>query len=170
MTTSRAPRRPVTSIEETVEPKAGCGPAALPTLLKPHLSVASQAFTHIDTRPIWEIASGRYGMDRTRPPGERWHWQSFPPCRKILDAWKKPSHQCKQICIQAGSQTWKTAMMLICAAWSVKHRPVPKLWLTAKDDLAKDISMERLIPTLERSPDLRDLLLDGRLAHVERAQ
>jgi len=132
-------------------------------LLPDHYSPAKRAFQHIDTRKIWEVATGRYGMDRTRPPGERWHWESFPPCKQILDAWQAPSHQVRQVVIRAGSQTWKTAVMLIALAWSIKHRPVPKLWLTAKDDLAKDISMERLIPTLQRSPDLKDLLLDGRL-------
>lgn len=101
-------------------------------------------------------------MDRTRPPGERWRWISFPPCKGILDAWQKPAYQTQQIVCRAGSQTWKTAIMLMALAWSTKHRPVPKLWLTAKDDLAKDISQDRIHPTLERSPDLVDLLLYGK--------
>ncbi len=132
-------------------------------ILKEHGEIAAQVIRPIDTRPIWQIMSGRAGMDRTRPPGERWHAESFPPCKKILDAWQAPAHVIKQLVIRAGSQTWKTAMMLIALAWSIKHRPVPKLWLTAKDDLAKDISMDRLIPTLQRSPDLVNLLLEGRL-------
>jgi hypothetical protein len=115
----------------------------------------------INDAPIWAVMDGRAGMDRTRPPGERWHLATSPWFKKILDAWQDP--QVQEIVVRAGSQTWKTTLFLLALAWSVKHRPVPKLWLTAKDDLAKDISQDRIQPTLERSPDLADLLLDNRL-------
>lgn len=115
----------------------------------------------INTEPIWRVMDGRAGMDRTRPPGERWHLVTSPWFKKILDCWQRSEVQ--EIVVRAGSQTWKTTLFLLALAWSVRHRPVPKLWLTAKDDLAKDISQDRIQPTLERSPDLCDLLLDNRL-------
>ena len=130
-------------------------------LCKQITSVVPQAIRRIDTRKIWEIASGRVGMDRTRPLGERWHAITFPPAKKILDAWQAPAYQVQEVVTRAGSQTWKSAIHMIALAWSVKFRPGPKLWLTAKDDLARDIS-DRIHSTLERSPDLKDLLLYGK--------
>jgi hypothetical protein len=130
-------------------------------MLQEHLDVHYQVARRLDTRRIWEIADGRYGMDRTRPPGERWHVVTMPWCRKIYDHWQDAGVQ--ELCVRAGSQTWKTTMFLIACAWSIRYRAVPKLWITAKDDLAKDLSQERLQPTLQRSPDLKDLLFDNRL-------
>ena len=132
------------------------------TELHEHATVLHQAWQSVDTRPIWQIADGRFGMDRTRPAGERWRVVSCPWSKKILDKWQAPSSDIAQIVLRAGSQTWKTAIMLMALAWSVKHRPVPKLWLTVDDTKAKDVSLDRIHPTLERSPDLSDLLLYGK--------
>jgi|GEM_PF-3884667 len=67
-----------------------------------------------------------------------------------------------ELVLKAGSQTWKTGIMLIALAWSMKHRPGTKLWMTADDGLSKDIS-DRIIPTLERCPDVAGLILPGRI-------
>lgn len=130
-------------------------------VLSTHAGILVDAAQPINTLPIWAVMDGKAGMDRTRPPGERWHLATSPWFKKVLDAWQDAKIQ--EIVVRAGSQTWKTTLFLLALAWSVKHRPVPKLWLTAKDDLAKDISQDRIQPTLERSPDLADLLLDNRL-------
>lgn len=131
------------------------------TLLPEHAAAIRAALPSRDRRPIWEVANGRYGMDRTRPAGERWQLSRTPWLRGVLDAFQ--SDETREIILMAGSQCAKTSPMLIALAWSVKHAPAPTLWITGDDNLAKDASMERITPTLERCPDAAPLLLNNRL-------
>jgi phage terminase large subunit GpA-like protein len=130
-------------------------------ILPEHREALLAALPVRDRRPIWQIADGRYGMDRTRPAGERWQLSRTPWWKQPLDDFKDDA--VREIVIMAGSQCSKTAGMLVALAWAVKHSPAPMLWITGNDDLAKDASQERVTPTLERSPDSAPLLLNNRL-------
>lgn len=130
-------------------------------ILVEHREALLSALPQRDRRPIWQIADGRYGMDRTRPAGEKWQLSRTPWWKQPLDDFK--SDDVREIVIMAGSQCSKTAGMLTALAWAVKHSPAPMLWITGNDDLAKDASQERVAPTLERCPDAAPLLLNNRL-------
>jgi phage terminase large subunit GpA-like protein len=111
--------------------------------------------------PVWKVADGRYGMDRTRPAGARWELQRTPWCRQILDDFK--NDEVREIVLMGPSQGAKTAPCLIALAWACAFDPAPTLWITGNDELAKDASQERIQPTLERCPDTAPLLLNNRL-------
>ena len=130
-------------------------------ILAEHREALFAALPERDRRPIWLIADGRYGMDRTRPAGERWQLSRTPWWKQPLDDFR--NDDVREIVIMAGSQCSKTAGMLVALAWAVKHNPSPVLWITGNDDLAKDASQERVTPTLERCPDVMPLLLNNRL-------
>lgn len=130
-------------------------------VLTEHTTAASAGWVRRDTRPIWQAADNRYGMDRTRGHGEKWQVSRTPWAKQILEDVQNP--QVREVVLMAGSQCAKTAPMLITLAWSCANRPSPKLWVTGNDDLAKDASMERIQPTLERCPDTRPLIQDNRL-------
>jgi hypothetical protein len=130
-------------------------------ILPEHREALLAAIPNRDSRPIWAIADGRYGMDRTRPAGERWQLSRTPWWKQPLDDFRDDN--VREIVIMAGSQCSKTAGMLVALAWAVKNCPAPMLWITGNDDLAKDASQERVTPTLERCPDSAPLLLNNRL-------
>lgn len=131
------------------------------TPLPEHDAALLAALPRRDLRPIWQIADGRYGMDRTRPNGETWQLSRTPWWKGPLDDFKRDD--VREIVIMAGSQCSKSAGMLMAMAWACAHSPAPMLWITGNDDLAKDASQERVTPTLERCPDTAPLLLNNRL-------
>lgn len=130
-------------------------------VLAEHREALLAALPVRDRRPIWQIADGYYGCDRTRPAGERWQLSRTPWWKQPLDDFQ--SDEVREIVLMAGSQCAKTAGMLIALAWAVKHSPSPILWITGNDDLAGVASKERIQPTLERCPDTEPLLLNNRL-------
>jgi phage terminase large subunit GpA-like protein len=130
-------------------------------ILPEHREALLAAIPNRDSRPIWAIADGRYGMDRTRPAGEKWQLSRTPWWKQPLDDFRDDN--VREIVIMAGSQCSKTAGMLVALGWAVKNNPAPMLWITGNDDLAKDASQERVTPTLERCPDSAPLLLNNRL-------
>lgn len=130
-------------------------------ILQEHREALLASIPNRDSRPIWQVADGRFGMDRTRPAGEKWQLSRTPWWKQPLDDFRDDN--VREIVIMAGSQCSKTAGMLMALAWSVKNNPAPILWITGNDDLAKDASQERVAPTLERCPDAAPLLLNNRL-------
>lgn len=130
-------------------------------ILPEHTAAARAGWVRRDRRPIWQVADNRYGMDRTRGHGEKWQLSRSPWVRQVLDDCQ--SHAVREVVLMAGSQCAKTAPMLVVLAWGCANEPGPTLWITGNDDLAKDASLERVQPTLERCPDTRPLIQDNRL-------
>ncbi len=130
-------------------------------MLASHSSVVLEAFTEIRQEPIWRIADGRYGMDRTHPPGTTWQLSRMPWAKRIMDGWQNDA--IREQVLKAPSKCGKTTPVLMCLAWSMKYRPVPKLWLSGDDQMAGDAAEEYIHPVLERCPDLDKTLRVDRL-------
>ena len=130
-------------------------------MLGSHSNVILETFSEIRQEPIWKIADGRYGMDRTHSPGTVWQLTRAPYAKKIMDAWQ--SDTVAEVVLRAGSKCGKTTPLLMCLAWSMKNRPVPKLWLSGDDQLAQDAAEEYIHPVFERCPDLAGTLLSDRI-------
>jgi hypothetical protein len=79
-------------------------------ILAEHREALLAALPVRDNRPIWQIADGYYGCDRTRPAGERWQLSRTPWWKQPLDDFR--DDEVREIVIMAGSQCSKTAGML----------------------------------------------------------
>ena len=112
-----------------------------------------------DTRPIWQIADGHYGMDRTRKPGEKWHLSTTPWCKEVFNDWQDES--VRELVLMAAAGSAKTTPMQIIVAYHVEHDPCPIAWLTCDETLARDASEERILPMLENTASIRNLILPG---------
>ena len=130
------------------------------TVLSEITGACSAAWKPREILSIAEWGEQNVFMDRTAAMQGRWKLSTTPWAVYALRAFQDPA--IRDMTSMACSQGAKTARALVCLAWLIKNAPGPVLWLTGDDDLAKKASQERIMPTLERCPPVKDLLSPSR--------
>jgi hypothetical protein len=105
-------------------------------------------FAAIDTRSVWEWAEDEIVLTRrqTESPG---------PYSTLLTPYVKEPLQCfndarvTDLTLCFGSQTSKTTIMMIGAAWRIVNNPAPSIWVMPTENLARSFSENRWQPMVE---------------------
>lgn len=84
----------------------------------------------------------------------KWSNDITPYMKDIMDAFNDPYIQEINMC--KSTQMGGTEAMINMLGWIVMEDPAPTMIVYPTDDLAKEISTERLRPALRRTPELRE--------------
>jgi hypothetical protein len=105
-------------------------------------------FAPIDTRQVWQWAEDEVTLSRrqTETPGP-YSTLLTPYVREPLDCFSDPRVSDLTMCF--GSQTSKTTVLMIGAAWRLVNNPVPTIWVMPSENLARSFSENRWQPMVD---------------------
>jgi len=89
----------------------------------------------------------------TSASGGKWHTETTPYLRGIMDAFYDPLVE--DITIMASTQIGKTEGMLNMLGYAIDQDPGPTLWVNPTEELAKSFCKNRIQPMTRLSPDLK---------------
>ena len=105
-------------------------------------------FAPIDTRQVWEWAEDEIVLSRrqTETPGP-YSTLLTPYVREPLECASDP--RVSDLCLCFGSQTSKTTILMIIAAWRMVNNPAPTIWVMPSENLARSFSENRWQPMVD---------------------
>ena len=105
-------------------------------------------FAPIDTRQVWQWAEDEIVLSRrqTETPGP-YSTLLTPYVREPLDCFSDPRVTDLTLCF--GSQTSKTTILMIGAAWRMVNNPAPTIWVMPTEHLCRSFSENRWQPMVD---------------------
>jgi phage terminase large subunit GpA-like protein len=105
-------------------------------------------FAPIDTRQVWQWAEDEIVLSRrqTETPGP-YSTLLTPYVREPLECFSDPRVTDLTLCF--GSQTSKTTILMIGAAWRMVNNPTPTIWVMPTEHLARSFSENRWQPMVD---------------------
>lgn len=81
-----------------------------------------------------------------------------PYMREMLEAFENP--RVREITLKTASQVAKTTVMMICVAYAMDEDPDDALYVMPGEELAREISVDRIKPMFHASPSIRKQFTD----------
>jgi hypothetical protein len=105
-------------------------------------------FAPIDTRQVWQWAEDEIVLSRrqTETPGP-YSTLLTPYVREPLECFSDPRVTDLTLCF--GSQTSKTTILMIGAAWRMVNNPAPTIWVMPTEHLCRSFSENRWQPMVD---------------------
>ena len=101
----------------------------------------------------WADSNRQLSSEYASEPG-RWKTSRAPFQRELMDCTVDPG--LRRITVMAASQVGKTELEMNIFGYFVTVDPCPILWTWPTEDLAESFSKERLAPTIQSTPALRE--------------
>jgi len=123
-------------------------------------TAARAAFRPADRRPPWQWCEDNYFVSPSSPMPGRWRSDNTPWVREFMEQFA--TDDVSTISTMCSAQSAKTETMLALLAWLISEDPAPCMWVTSSEEEASKFWTERMKPSLEASPAIRDMIPTGR--------
>tara|TARA_R100001510_G_C7655916_1_gene215461 strand:+ start:3477 stop:5222 length:1746 start_codon:yes stop_codon:yes gene_type:complete len=117
---------------------------------------AREAFKPADRRPPWKWAEDHYRVSPSSPFPGKWRSDNSPWVREIMEEFANDEVQ--TLSAMCSAQSAKTETMLALLGWLISEDPGPCMWVTSSEEEAGKFATERMWPSLESCPKIRDMM------------
>lgn len=124
------------------------------------------AWSPLTKQTVSEWADENRILPANSPKPGRWSTNWTPYLRGIMDTMNDPN--ISEVTAMLGSQIGKTEALLNMFGWLMQHDPSNALYVAARDEDARHMLADRILPMVRAAPELANLLSDRKADATQR--